>query len=89
MRSKQSLGFIVVVLLMGAVMGTLLGELIAFLLPDGVVKDFFLKSGEIGFGPGTLNAVLFTITLGLTLKLNVVGLIGIGVAVYLLRWVLN
>ncbi|MGH7452776.1 MAG: DUF4321 domain-containing protein [bacterium] len=89
MRSKRSLGFIVVVLLLGALTGTLLGELAGFLLPAGVVKDFFLKSGEIGFGPSTLNAVLFSITLGLTLKINVVGLIGIGVAVYLLRWVLN
>jgi hypothetical protein len=69
--------------------GTLLGELIGLLLPAGVVKDFFLKSGAIGFGPGTLNAVLFTITIGLSFKINVVGLIGIGVAVYLLRWVLN
>jgi hypothetical protein len=89
LRSKRSLGFIVVVLLLGALTGTLLGELAGFLLPAGVVKEFFLKSGEIGFGPGTLNAVLFSITLGLTLKINVVGLIGIGVAVYLLRWVLN
>ncbi|MDZ7290075.1 MAG: DUF4321 domain-containing protein [candidate division KSB1 bacterium] len=89
MRSKRSLGFIIVVLLLGALAGTLLGELIGLLLPAGVVKEFFLRSGQIALGPGTLNAVLFSITLGLTLKINVVGLIGIGIAAYLLRWVLN
>jgi hypothetical protein len=88
-RSKRSLGFVTLVLLLGALLGTLLGELIGFLLPEGVVKDFFLKSGSLGFGPATLNAVLFSITLGLTFKINVVGLIGIGFAIYLLRWVLN
>jgi hypothetical protein len=77
------------VLLLGALSGTLLGELIGLVMPAGVVKDFFLKSGELGFGPATLNAVLFSVTLGLTLKINVVGLIGIGFAIYLLRWVLN
>jgi hypothetical protein len=74
---------------LGAVAGTLLGELLGLLLPEGVVKEFFLKSGELGFGPATLNAILFSITFGLQFKINVVGLIGIGFAVYLLRWVLN
>lgn len=86
---KRSLGFITIVLLLGALAGTLIGELIGLVLPAGVVKEFFLTSGELGFGPATLNAVLFSLTLGLTFKINVAGLIGIGVAFYLLRWVLN
>ena len=89
MRSRRSLGFVALVLLLGAVSGTLLGELLGLLLPEGVVKDFFLKSGVLDFGPATLNAVVFGLTLGLKLKINVVGLIGIGFAIYLLRWVLN
>ncbi|MDZ7344697.1 MAG: hypothetical protein ONA90_09335, partial [candidate division KSB1 bacterium] len=73
MRSKRSLGFVTVVLLLGALAGTLIGELIGLVLPAGVVKEFFLANGALGFGPATLNAVLFSITLGLTLKINVAG----------------
>jgi hypothetical protein len=78
------------VLLMGAMLGTLLGDLIGLTLPDGVVKNFFTSGPkDLGFSPFTLNLSLFSVTFGLTFKINVVGVIGIFVAVYLLRWVLN
>jgi hypothetical protein len=79
----------VLILLIGAMTGTLLGELIAILLPEGVVKEFFLKSGTLAFGPGTLNVVVFSLTLGMTFKINAIGLIGLAFAVYLLKWVFN
>ncbi len=90
MRSKRSLWFITMVLLLGAMLGTLLGDLIGLMLPDGVVKNFFTSGPQnLGFSPLTLNLALFSVTFGLTFKINVVGVIGIFVAVYLLRWVLN
>jgi hypothetical protein len=89
-QSKRSLWFITIVLILGAMLGTLLGDLIGLTLPDGVVKNFFTTGPQnVGFSPFTLNFVLFSITFGLTFKINVVGVIGIFVAVYLLRWVLN
>jgi hypothetical protein len=88
-QSKRSLWFIAMVLLLGAIFGTVLGELIGLVLPEGVVKQFFLKGPTLGFDPAKLDLVLFSITLGLAFKVNVVGAIGIFVAVYLLRWVLN
>ena len=67
--------------------GSLLGELIIFVLPEGVVKQFFVKPlWEPSFGPTTLNVIVFSITLGLTLKINLVGFIGVLVAIYMLRW---
>jgi len=87
--SRRTLGFIVLILILGAAVGTLLGELIGLVLPEGVVREFFVRSWTLEIGPGTLNASLFSITLGLTFKLNAVGIIGIGFAVYLLRWVLD
>ena len=41
---KKSLGFIAIVLFFGAVVGTGLGKFLAWIIPQGVVKDFFLKS---------------------------------------------
>jgi len=67
--------------------GSALGEVIAFLVPAGVVKDFFLKSATASIGPGTLNIIILTLTLGFSIKLNITGIIGILIAAYALRWI--
>lgn len=84
--SRKPIGQILLVIILGAMIGTLLGELIGLILPTGVVKDFFLKSASFGLGPATLDIKLLSLTVGFTLKLNIVGLIGIGVGIYLFRW---
>jgi len=89
LRSRRSLGFVILVLFVGAAVGTILGELVTLILPPGVVQEFFTRSWMPELGPATLKMVLFELTLGLKLKINSAGVIGIGVAIYLLRWVLN
>ncbi len=84
--ARKSLGYIVLVIVLGAMIGTLFGKLIGFVLPDGVVKEFFLKEANFEIGPATINAGLFAITLGFKVILNIVGLIGIGISIYVLRW---
>ena len=87
--SRRKLGFIAFVLLVGAAFGSLLGKLIGFFFPDGVVKQFFLLGITQSYGPGTLDLHLFSVTFGLSFDFNIVGAIGIFIAIYLLRWVLN
>ncbi|MFZ5519345.1 MAG: DUF4321 domain-containing protein [Candidatus Zhuqueibacterota bacterium] len=83
---KKSLALLILTLLLGAILGSAMGELIALLLPTGVVKQFFLRSATIGFNPFTLNLGLLEFTLGFKFILNVIGIIGIAIAIYLLRW---
>lgn len=83
---KKSLAWIFIIVLLGAFIGTALGEVLAYILPQGVVKEFFLRSAIFSLGPATLNLVVFTFTLGFSFKLNVIGIIGIGIAAYFLRW---
>ncbi|MBN2013044.1 DUF4321 domain-containing protein [candidate division KSB1 bacterium] len=83
---KCSFAFIIFIIFLGAVIGTTLGEILGLLLPSGVVEQFFLRSALFGFEPTILNLGVFTITVGFTLKLNVIGIIGIAVAAYILRW---
>ena len=83
---NRSLSFIILILILGAVIGTTLGELIGFILPEGVVEQFFLRSALVGFEPFTANLGIFTFTFGLTFKLNIVGIIGIAFSAYILRW---
>lgn len=84
---RKSAGFIIFVIILGALIGSALGEVIALVMPVGVVKDFFLKSIIASIGPGTLDLILFKFTLGFALKLNISGVIGILIAAYILRWV--
>lgn len=84
---KKSLGFILIVLFIGALIGSTLGEVIAYVLPNGVVKQFFIKSASASVGPGTLNIIILTFTLGFSIKVNVMGILGILIAAYVLRWV--
>jgi hypothetical protein len=84
---KKSFALIVLIIVLGALLGSALGEIIAYILPGGVVKDFFLKAITASLGPGTLDLVLITLTLGFSLKLNVAGIIGVIIAAYILRWV--
>jgi hypothetical protein len=84
---KKNLGFITLIIILGALIGSALGEIIAFILPVGVVKEFFLKSATASIGPGTLNIIILTITLGFSFKINVIGILGVVIAAYLLRWI--
>lgn len=84
---KKSLAFIVVIIVIGALIGSALGEVIAYVIPDGVVKEFFLKSVSASLGPGTLDIIIMTITLGFSIKVNIIGIFGILIAAYILRWI--
>lgn len=84
---KKSVGFIIFIIVIGALIGSALGEVLAFIIPAGVVKDFFLKSITASIGPGTLDLILLKFTLGFAIKLNITGVLGIFIAAYMLRWV--
>jgi hypothetical protein len=88
MRRKTSIGLILLAVVLGAIMGSALGQAIGLLLPDGVAKDFFLRSVGFGFSPTEINLVILHITLGLSFSLNIIGVIGIILAAYILRWYL-
>ncbi len=75
-------------------MGTLLGELLGFVLPEGVVKDFFLTSVHFDLaglvenetGVISLDLIMFTVKFGLKLIFNFTSLIGLATAYYFLRY---
>jgi len=83
---KISIILVLGILLLGAMVGSLVGELLKMGIPDGVVKEVFLRSIDIMIGPGMVDFIMFSITLGFTLKLNLIGILGIMVAYYLLRF---
>ena len=86
MNRQKSLGVLIVMLILGMIVGTAIGEAIGLVLPEGVVKDFFLRSVTAGVGPATVNLVAFTFTLGFSLKVNLMAVLGVVLATYLFRW---
>ena len=85
--SRKPIGRVILIIVLGALIGSLTGQLIGLVLPEGVVKDFFLKSASASVGPATINIIIMTFTIGFSIKLNVTGIIGILIAAYALRWV--
>jgi len=72
--------------IVGILVGALLTEILAFILPTGVVKTFFMK--EIGFGmdPIHIDLALFELTFGFTLHFNFIAVVAIALTVYYFKW---
>ena len=91
---KRSIALIVLGLFTGAVIGGALGNLLGLLLPDGVVKDFFLTSvsfdlgGLVGKETGViiLDLKIITLKFGLAMNMNFTSIIGLTTAYYILRY---
>ena len=85
MRPRK-LSVFVLSLIVGAILGGALGEIIALILPDGVAKDFFTKAISIGISPHTWDLWFASLTFGFSFKLNFTSILGVLVISYLLRW---
>ena len=85
MLKKLPLKWIILTLCLGAIIGSALGQVIGLILPEGVVHDFFIRSVSAGISPTTIDLVMFSITMGFMIRLNIIGIIGIVIAAYLLR----
>ena len=92
--NKRSLSVIIIGLFIGAILGGVIGEAFAFILPESVVKEFFLTSlsfnlgGAFGNEQGVLVLDLNIITLqfGLKMKFNFTSILGLSVSYYTLRY---
>lgn len=78
--------FLTTALILAAVLGGLLGEVIGSFLPEGAVKILFEKSVQFGFQSFHLNVYAVDLTFGLLLKLNFVSLLLVLLVVVYYRW---
>ena len=92
--TKRSIGIVVLILFFGTMLGTLLGEFLGWILPDSVVREFFLRSVDFsleglssdGSGVISLDFIMFSIQFGLQLTFNFTSIIGLAVSYYFLRY---
>ncbi|MCH9025288.1 MAG: DUF4321 domain-containing protein [candidate division Zixibacteria bacterium] len=85
MKRREVL-FITVALILGAVIGGLLGEIIATYLPAGAAKTLFSKSIEIGFQTLKVDFYAISFTVGLMLKINLLSALAVILVMIYFRW---
>ena len=89
---KRSIHIIILAIFIGAVFGGVIGNLFALILPESVVKDFFLTSITFdlgGFANNDLGVLIIDLKtlvfkLGLSMSFNFTSVVGIVVAYYIL-----
>lgn len=94
MRGRE-LTFLVVGIVMAAVAGALVGDIVGSFLPDGTIKTLFEKNIEIGVGrtiaaehvePLSINLYALSFVLGFTIRINFVSVLFVLLLLIYFRW---
>jgi len=86
MARGRGIGFLLTVIVLGVLIGGVIGEIIGLLMPEGVVKQFFVSSVVADVGPVKLDLHALSVTLGFGIRLNIVSVLGVCLVAYLFRW---
>jgi len=74
------------VILLGLVFGGFIGELVGAAFPGGWFQTILTKGPQVGLvSPATLDLKFLTFTLGLAIKVNLAGLLGLIAAAAIVR----
>ena len=85
-KKLDSVVVLLVILILGALIGSVIGEVIATLAPGGFLETIFSKGINPGIAPPlVLDLKVLTLTLGLTIKINLASLLGIVLALLIYR----
>ena len=86
---KKSILFVLTVFVLGMLIGTLISMLIGAVIPEGVVRDFFLLKKSVGWGATANNWLelgFFRFKTGLFIDLSILSIMGFFISWYLLRY---
>ena len=84
-RRPGSTAGLVVLLILGALVGALLGEIIRLLFPGGILEQVFARGVSPGLSPATMDLRVLSVTFGCTLRLNLASVLGIALALLVHR----
>jgi hypothetical protein len=83
---KRELTFIIVALILAAVIGGFVGELIGSFLQPGAAKTLFSKSVTIGMDTMRFQLYSIAFTIGLTFKINFMSALAVLIVIVYFRW---
>ena len=82
----RELTFIIVALLLGAILGGFVGELIGSFLPEGAAKTLFTKSVNVGFETTRVQLYSLSFTIGVMFKINFMSVLIVLLVIIYFRW---
>ena len=85
MKSRE-VTFLLVSLVLAAVVGGLIGDIIGSFLPEGAVKTLFEKAISVGFRPLTVELYAISFTIGLMVTINFVSVLFLIIVLLYFRW---
>ena len=84
-RRPGSTTGLVVLLILGALVGALLGEIIRLLFPGGILEQIFARGVSPGLSPATMDLRVLSVTFGFIVRLNLASVLGIALALLVYR----
>jgi len=84
---RRSLAVVALILFLGIVVGTVVGEAMGLMLPeDKVIRKVFVNSTDFHIGPLHIDMVVFSFTFGFSLRVNLMSALGVFMVSILLKW---
>ena len=83
---KKSGGYLLLFIFIGGLLGSILGEILQIVSPQGMIRSIFGEAMSLGLDPPvSVNLVLLTFTLGFLLKINLLSVLGMLLGAYLYK----
>jgi len=82
---KKNIGLLILFILIGALLGGVLGEILRSISPEGPLRNTFTEGFHIGITPPvTLDLRIVTFTIGFAIRVNLLTLLGgiLGIYIY-------
>ena len=83
---RKELTFIIVALILSAVVGGLVGDIIGTFLPASAAKTVFSKSIQIGLDTTRIDFFTISFTIGLMFKINAMSALSMLLVIAYFRW---
>lgn len=84
---RRRIGLTIFIIVLGLLIGTLAGELLSFVLPEGAVKTVLTHPLRVGLKPFMLDLKVLTINFGFMININLCGIIGVVILSYIMKWI--
>ncbi len=85
-RQLNGAAVLLIILILGALIGSVIGEIIGALAPGGTVEAVFAKGVSPGIAPpAVLDLKVLTVTLGVTMRVNLASVLGVALALWIYR----
>lgn len=83
---KREVIFVVVALILGAVFGGLVGDILGSYLPPSAAQTLFTKSIDIGFETIKVDFYAIAFTIGFMLKINFMSVLFVILVIIYFKW---